>query len=669
LSERAHTQQTEAAQVKRDVRRGPASTAPAAGVGPVLALASQMATLQRLAGNKAVGGLVSSRGAASPRQARNDTGLPDGLKSGVERLSGVSLDDVRVHYDSAEPAGVGAEAYATGADIHVAPGRHAHLPHEAWHVVQQAQGRVQPTTELKDGVAANVDEGLEQEADVMGAKAAAGLGTAADAPRAPTQGRLSVLPKQAAGGTLQRELNAQEKARLKGFNETDKFTVKDFTSRSTGSGHFDLTVDKARGVAEVKVKLNIDMLGFKGGAQGKGWTDDSAKAWVAKAQAAISEQWNDKFDFLLEREGWPKLRVAPRFVIDVGYNLRQEFEPGRQIGGEAAAGRRVTKADGKGGARDVDATSAHYNVDLYAGTLKDWQEGKQPFPMKDMGELTGVQKGAKMPHVVNDDVRERVKDPGLARRAGCATFQEESADLMEHNAFFVEQIGSSERKFLDALVGDELTAKFKVGGKLDSASKRELETLADRLSAAYPPPVMKWPVILTGPKSRCLDVQGVLQAKKILNRIVIKDKGTFGNVKLTVDHDYKPKPDDGDVGSQVTLAHEFGHMIGLADEYNQPTPKTQQRVAGSQGVDALTAKALTSQGGGLPKFAEQQEGEVDLAEQAGVPSPNSFGMKTNSIMNMGNLLLPHHLTTVWEALGQATKDHVDHDWWKIVPHP
>ena len=104
------------------------------------------------------------------QQKPNKTGLPDNLKAGVENLSGYSLDDVKVHYNSSQPATVQALAYTQGTDIHVAPGQEQHLPHEAWHVAQQMAGRVEPATEV-GGMPVNDNAGLEHEADVMGAKA------------------------------------------------------------------------------------------------------------------------------------------------------------------------------------------------------------------------------------------------------------------------------------------------------------------------------------------------------------------------------------------------------------------------------------------------------------------------------------------------------------------
>jgi hypothetical protein len=115
-------------------------------------------------------GEVSQRKDNASLPGANKTGIPDHLKTGIENLSGIYLDDVKVHYNSDKPAQLNALAYAQGTDIHVAPGQERHLPHEAWHVVQQKQGRVRPTIQAK-GVAINDDRGLEHEADVMGGKA------------------------------------------------------------------------------------------------------------------------------------------------------------------------------------------------------------------------------------------------------------------------------------------------------------------------------------------------------------------------------------------------------------------------------------------------------------------------------------------------------------------
>ncbi|QJQ01123.1 DUF4157 domain-containing protein [Herbaspirillum rubrisubalbicans Os34] len=108
---------------------------------------------------------------AQSEEKTNNTGLPNELKSGIESLSGMSMGHVRVHYNSDKPAQLQAHAYAHGNEIHLGSGQERHLPHEAWHVVQQAQGRVQPSRQLISGMSINDHVGLEREADVMGARA------------------------------------------------------------------------------------------------------------------------------------------------------------------------------------------------------------------------------------------------------------------------------------------------------------------------------------------------------------------------------------------------------------------------------------------------------------------------------------------------------------------
>lgn len=108
--------------------------------------------------------------ATSVVQRPNHTGLPDELKQGAEFLSGHSLDDVNVHYNSSKPIGLQSLAYTSGAEIHVAPGAEQHLPHEIWHVVQQKEGRVK-ATHTQNGTAINDDPSLEQEAERKGRQA------------------------------------------------------------------------------------------------------------------------------------------------------------------------------------------------------------------------------------------------------------------------------------------------------------------------------------------------------------------------------------------------------------------------------------------------------------------------------------------------------------------
>jgi hypothetical protein len=136
--------------------------------------------------------LTDARASSGPGGAVGgaDSGMPARLRSGLEALSGMDLSGVRVHRDSARPDRLNALAYARGQDIHLGPGQERHLAHEAWHVVQQMQGRVGATGHLR-GAAINDDPGLEREADVMGARA---LQAGPAQPRPQPQGAQGVSP-------------------------------------------------------------------------------------------------------------------------------------------------------------------------------------------------------------------------------------------------------------------------------------------------------------------------------------------------------------------------------------------------------------------------------------------------------------------------------------------
>jgi len=141
--------------------------------GPQVSQLRQLQAVAKEAAPSAAAGISTTKPQAAASQP-NLTGLPNQLKSNLEALSGLSMDAVRVHYNSTKPAQLHALAYAQGTNIHLGPGQERHLPHEAWHVVQQAQGRVRPTLQMAGGLAVNDDAGLEREADVMGGRAMQG---------------------------------------------------------------------------------------------------------------------------------------------------------------------------------------------------------------------------------------------------------------------------------------------------------------------------------------------------------------------------------------------------------------------------------------------------------------------------------------------------------------
>lgn len=96
----------------------------------------------------------------------NLTGIPTQMKLDFEQRSGLSFDDVRVHYNSDKPAQLQALAYTQGTQVYVGPGQERHLKHELGHVVQQKYGNVHPTCYI-NGLPINDQSHFEREADIL----------------------------------------------------------------------------------------------------------------------------------------------------------------------------------------------------------------------------------------------------------------------------------------------------------------------------------------------------------------------------------------------------------------------------------------------------------------------------------------------------------------------
>ena len=93
------------------------------------------------------------------------------------------------------------------------------------------------------------------------------------------------------------------------------------------------------------------------------------------------------------------------------------------------------------------------------------------------------------------------------------------------------------------------------------------------------------------------------------------------------------------------IAHEYGHMLGLPDEYN----------SGGK----ITGKSRKDDA-----YAIHCQAADALATRAGAVWP--WNSKTDSLMSTGNVLQARHLMTVWEAAVVATSRYTIALHWSIV---
>ncbi|WP_051312901.1 eCIS core domain-containing protein [Sporocytophaga myxococcoides] len=135
--------------------------------------------------------------------------LPSTVQAKMETSFGEDFSNVNIHKASSQSKDLNALAYTQGNDIHFAPGQYNTesqkgqelLGHELTHVVQQREGRVQPTVQKK-GVGINDDKGLEKEADEMGEKAAKGIAQSSRLASQSAEPSGSIVQKQAANDPL-----------------------------------------------------------------------------------------------------------------------------------------------------------------------------------------------------------------------------------------------------------------------------------------------------------------------------------------------------------------------------------------------------------------------------------------------------------------------------------
>lgn len=118
--------------------------------------------------------------------------------------------------------------------------------------------------------------------------------------------------------------------------------------------------------------------------------------------------------------------------------------------------------------------------------------------------------------------------------------------------------------------------------------------------------------------------------------------------------------------------HEFGHMLGLQDEYSCLSKRASDQMLEFHFIEAseqnqwesfnpTQAPVNTISG----RVDEGQRKFIKYCNKARVEPPH-FGQHTISIMSNGSLFMPCHFVTLWAALVEMTQGMTSADEWSIV---
>jgi outer membrane protein OmpA-like peptidoglycan-associated protein len=579
----------------------------------------------------------------------------------MERAMNADFSGVRVH-EGPQAQGMGALAYTQGNDIHFAPSQYQPetqqgqelLGHELAHVTQQAQGRVAATTQAK-GVAINDDAGLEREADEMGARAARGEGGGASAAAPGASAAAPGASAAAPGGAIQRRPGGNpaqtdaspgggtsgsgtgsgtgapadasttggasgsgdptagacpdpaEQERINAFRMRTDLQVLD-NIPSPGTGKFDAHYYPLIGLMPVTVKIHFDFVqaddtpdlaGLMGRVMsGQGvsqffWTDAEKTAFRDQFVARCSAKWSAKHVLRSTKPCWTFF--ATPIVTPVPTD---------------------------------DQATAHYAITVHksSGPGIDYKSG-----------LSRVQ----------------LTDP-TAQPTGNLW----QSDVQESSDFRSGGVARDERLRLERELAAAAASPVPFGrdqDAVDSAAAGKLSTFAAAANRANPSAPMI-PIEVTGFASaegdpahnqalserRATNVAAVLRGAGIRQPVHTTGRGATGapnaaanrRAEVAVDQTFETSYNSN---HYAVGEHEFGHMLGNLDEY-------QNQTTGATGTRQTKYSALiTSAGLQHPQWSDD----------------------SSSIMSAGVDVLPRHYVSLWEALGRMTDPDITQAQWSF----
>lgn len=553
-------------------------------------------------------GAAPAEAGAAPVEAGGGRPLDALARAFFEPRFGRDLGDVRVHTgaEAAESArSLHARAYTYGNDIVFGDGQYAPgsaagrrlLAHELAHVVEAPAGTV--AREDLDASVPDAPEPMDAgTADTEGPRDAslpAGVPDVPEVPAGPPD--LSPIYGPCADP-------AEQTARDAFALRTDMHL--DRNVPSTTLGMFDTRYLPLVGLMPVVVKIKFD---FVAADTAPGFWD-----WVSRT---LQGEDLSRFYWTSAEETDYKTQLLAR--VSARWSARHVIRSTKPCWGfHAIPLVHIQEVD--------DSADAHFTYTVH----------KSPGPGIDYSSAAGI------PGVVNN------------------TYQ---SDVQESPDFRSTDVARSERVRLEtalAATGASRVLFQKNSADVDATQRARLVAFASALKAKNPSdPAI--PIGLSGWASaeggtsrnltlsldRAMNVEAILRAEGVPQPLTSIGFGETGvpedaanrRVDLEIDRTFETTY----ASNRYSVAeHEFGHSLGLPDEYANRTPAT-------------TTHA---------NWVTYQTNYQALVTAAGMQQP-IFGARTSGTMASGVDILPRYYLTFWEALGRMTTPDIQQNEWSV----
>jgi outer membrane protein OmpA-like peptidoglycan-associated protein len=374
------------------------------------------------------------------------------------------------------------------------------------------------------------------------------------------------------------------------------YTREDFHP-STGAGLFDAIYAPGDGLLTITVGISFNFVNGNpadptwvasvgGPAAAAGytpdqfnWTPEEQTAWKENALSRVMAVWNRRYTFFTQKDCW-KDTLPP---VDVEIEIVERPATG--------------------------AGKAHFVTTVNKWPTEPGHRDTVMYPAAGVDQETARFHESGADGIENPDVTNFVRNTGTRARYGQVATDNPGRIQFPQNV-----------------------------AEPSAADKARLRTFGATLGAADMPP---FPVTLTGrSSSEGSDVRNMTlseeRARNVSNEIVAGGAKRQPTIVPLGEAGAAPTAEwrrvEITVGAfqaqQTTVAHEFGHMFGLQDEY--PTPDGGSRDVGTRVAHSALAERLIP--GQQPILAHHNE----------------------DIMSNGELVRPHHYVTFLEVLGVMT---------------